>query len=152
MRFWRRHQGIRAMLATLLALQAGCSSWRVQPVAPATLLAEHPPSRVRLTLTDGSKVELHDPRLANDTVVGMKHATNSRPEDRTALKPQAADTVTVALAQVDSVAVRKGDAGKSVGLFLGIVIGLVLVSAAVCAATDCLDYSLGGFGATPAGD
>ena len=146
MRFWNRHQGMRAGLSTLLALQAGCSSWRVQPVAPAALLAEQPPSRVRLTLTDSSRVELHCPRLVNDTVIGVRHVTTAC----TAAKPvPASDSLSVPLARVDSVAVRKGDVGKSIGLFFGIIGGVVVVFSVLCAATDCLDFTMSGFEFTP---
>lgn len=148
MRFWRRHQGMRAVLSTLLVLQAGCSSWRVQPVAPAALLAEPPSSRVRLTLTDSSRVELHCPRLVNDTVVGVRRVTTTC----MAVGPvPAGDSLSVPLARVDSVAVRKGDVGKSIGLFFGVIAGVLVIFTAVCAATDCLDFSLGGFEVTPGG-
>lgn len=147
MQFWRRHQGIRAGLAVLLlALHAGCSSWRVQPAAPAEVLAEQPHKRVRLTLVDSGRVEIHCPRLANDSVIGVRSDTTGC----RAIAPAAArDSVAVALSQVDSVAVRKADVGKSIGLFFGVIAGVLVIFTAVCAATDCLTYNTPVLGASP---
>ncbi len=146
MRFWRRHPGIRAVLALLLALQAGCSTWRVQPVAPAEVLAEQPHKRVRLTLVDGGRVEIHCPRLVSDSVIGVRSDTTGC----RAVAPAAArESVAVALSQVDSVALRKPSAGRSIGLFFGVILGVLVVFAAVCAATDCLTYSTPVLGTSP---
>ncbi|MDH4131331.1 MAG: hypothetical protein OEV95_05940 [Gemmatimonadota bacterium] len=41
MRYWRRHSGLRALLAVLVLIaQAACTSWRTQQVTPEELLRE----------------------------------------------------------------------------------------------------------------
>lgn len=98
----------------LVALLAACHTWRTQPVSPAELLAS-PPPQVRLKLHDGRRIVVRQPAIRADTVVSQ--APN--------------DPVTLALGEVDSVAVRKADTGKT----LGLVFLIVGVPALLCAAS-----------------
>ena len=100
----------------VLVLLAACHSWRTQPVSPAELLATSPPPQVRLRLHDGRRVVVRQPALRADTVVSQASG----------------DPFALALAEVDSVAVRKGDTGKTIGLVLLIVGVPALVCAAAC--------------------
>jgi len=101
--------------AAALALLAACHAWRTQPVSPAELLAASPPPEVRLRLHDGRRIVVRAPALHADTVVS-----------------QAADhPFALPLGEVDSVAVRKGDTAKA----LGLVFLIVGVPALLCAAT-----------------
>jgi len=52
----------------LACFLAGCSSWRVQP-APAT--SHEAPERARITLSDGSVVELRSLEIRGDSVFGV---------------------------------------------------------------------------------
>ena len=109
----------------LVALLAACHTWRTQPVSPAELLAS-PPPLVRLKLHDGRRIVVRHPAIRADSVVSQA------PNDPFAL----------ALGEVDSVAVRKGDAGKTIGL----VVLILGVPTMLCAATCEFgpDFSFGG--------
>jgi len=107
----RRHA--RSSRIVLVVLLAACHTWRTQPESPANLLAASPPPQVRLRLHDGRRIVVQRPALRADTVVSQA------PDDPFA----------VALGEVDSVAVRKGDTGKT----LGLVFLMVGVPALLCA-------------------
>jgi len=64
---------------------------------------------------------------------------NARPDTAVAT----ADTVAFALADVQSVAVRKRAPLKAIGLTVGILGGVMLGAAAACA-NDCYSIDLGG--------
>jgi hypothetical protein len=83
-------------------------------VSPAELLAS-PPPQVRLKLHDGRRIVVRQPAIRADTVVSQ--APN--------------DPLALALGEVDSVAVRKADTGKT----LGLVFLIVGVPALLCAAS-----------------
>jgi len=117
----------RAGATLLLAVLGACSSWRVQPVAPAQVLGQSPPSQVRLRLHDGRRVVVRQPVLRSDSVV------SASPGDSSAL----------AIAEVDSLEVRKGDAAKTIGL-VALIVGTPMI---LCAATCDFGPDFGsGFG------
>ena len=101
----------------VVALVAACHTWRTQPVSPAEMLAASSPPQVRLHLHDGRRIVVRQPMLRADTVVSQA------PNDPFAL----------ALGEVDSVALRKGDTGKA----LGLVFLIVGVPALLCVAGGC---------------
>jgi hypothetical protein len=98
-----------------VVLFAACHTWRTQSVRPAEVLAA-PPAQVRLSLHDGRRVVVRHPALRADTVVSQAPG----------------DPFAMALTAVDSVALRKGDAAKTVGLVLLIVGVPALLCAAAC--------------------
>jgi len=59
----------RTTLAALL-LSLGCATWQPAAEAPAVLILEQQPPRVRLTLDDGSHVVVRAPRLIEDSIHG----------------------------------------------------------------------------------
>jgi len=84
------------------------------------------PDKVRLTQTDGSRVELMAPEVRVDTVVGTVTS---------------GDTVSIALSRVQKVEVRESDSLKGLGLFLGIV--AVVAGLAVLMASGMDDMPIG---------
>lgn len=101
-----------------LFVLTGCTGWRTAPVSPVDLLTPEPPSRIRITRVDESRVELHHPQLAGDTIIDGRARRGIRTK--------------VPLSDVASVAVRKWDPLKTAGLVLGtaavgavVAIGLV---------------------------
>lgn len=95
-------------VALLVAYGQACFSWRTLPVAPEAFPASDPPSVVRVTLTDRSRLELTSARIAQDTLWGV----DTRSEN----------PVTVALAQVQRLEAMHFSAGKTVGLTLGVLV------------------------------
>ena len=73
------------------------------------VISEEQPSKVRLTLTDGSTVVLEQPVVSGDTLTGVGEG----------------EQVTIPVSGVTDVAVRKTNAGKTIGL--GVLVGGVIV-------------------------
>ncbi len=120
----------RAIATGLLLLYVpGCTSWRVQSVPAAELFADRPPDRVRIDSQDGSRLTLGHPRLSGDSIVGLVKR----------------DTTGIPLDAVDRVAVRRGDALKTVGLTALIIGAGVAAFYAIVAATL---YSGGDWGSS----
>ena len=88
-------------------------------MAPRRVIEEERPWKVRVTRTDGTSVEIDRPIVLNDSIVPM-------------------DEVSVAtripLADVLSLEVRRGSAGRSVGFVLRFVV--VLLGGGIVAGYD----------------
>jgi hypothetical protein len=110
------------VLATVLLQASGCSSWHAEPGAnAAVLIATTSPSRVRLQFHTGQRLELRNPALDHDTLIGMVGHDSAR----------------AAIADIATVAQRRFSAGRTaarVGLSLGVLFGL---AALACAADPC---------------
>jgi hypothetical protein len=65
---------MRRLIACVLlpCYLAACSSWKTQEIAPEQVLAEEQPDTVRVTLTDGSQVEVYQPAASGDTLMGLR--------------------------------------------------------------------------------
>jgi hypothetical protein len=99
---------------------AGCSSWRVEQVSPAQLLSERGPVPVRIVRSDGSRLVLEQPKVSGDSLSGFSDGRRRA----------------VPLRDVNSVATRHGDVGKSVLVGLGIVGGAFAIAAIGYAASN----------------
>ena len=117
----------RVISGILLPLYlSSCTSWQVPPVSPEQAVTEDQPSKVRLTLTDSSQLEMEQPRMVGDTMRGLvKGGADDSPVERDVL-----------LADIATLRVQKTDVTKSILLPLGIVAGvfvvLVVVAVVVC--------------------
>jgi hypothetical protein len=109
-----------------VSLLAGCSTWRVQEVTPTFQGKE--PERVRVTRTDGSELVVDRPRLTADSLVGESRQT----------------PITIPLSDVQTLAVRRGDTGKTLVLIGGLTGALFVIGSV--AMEDCCGaaISLGG--------
>jgi hypothetical protein len=103
----------RSAAALVLATLGGCSSWQVQPVAPAELVSGSSPSQVRVQLHDGRRMVLRRPAVRADSLVS------------------AVDETGVGMAEIDSIALRRFSAPRTVGL-TALIFG---VPALLCAAS-----------------
>ncbi len=120
----------RRILSCILlpAYLSSCTAWHVQSASPAQVVQEEQPSQIRVTTTSDSVVILLEPGVSGDTLIGfVKRDFSGAPDTASALK--------IPLADISHVALHKTNAGKSVLLGLGIVVGLVAVMVAVVAAT-----------------
>src|SRR5882762_7939659 len=64
------------LAAFVAAGPTACASWRKQPAGPDALLKrDHPPRVMRLKLADGSAVEITDPVIRGDSLVGQVKVT-----------------------------------------------------------------------------
>lgn len=96
-----------AMLMLALA-GTGCRAWHVESVPPKELLRQPGVEAVRVTRFDKSKVEIWDPVLQGDSIVG--HPTE-----------RAIARLVMPLAQVETIAIRKKSFGRTLLIGFGIV-------------------------------
>ncbi len=104
-----------AVMMVLTLASSGCLAWRVESVPPKELLKNPGVEAVRVTRADKSKVEIWDPVLKGDSIVG--HPTE-----------RAIARLVMPLSQVESIAVRKKSFGRTLLIGLGII-GAVTVYA-----------------------
>jgi hypothetical protein len=57
-------------IVVLAASLGACHSWRAEGVAPSAVITEKKPSSVRITKTDSSRVEMYNPAISGDSLVG----------------------------------------------------------------------------------
>ena len=113
----------RSIAALLFTLQlAGCTSWHVETLPPAELIAQQQPSRERVVDEAGKRVMLYGPEVRGDSLVGRPGAASK-------------GSRAVHLAGVRSVSTSHFNAGGTVGLVLGVGGLAVLTFAVVLAAT-----------------
>lgn len=92
-------------------------------MTPEALIRDRAPATIRITRTDHSRVVVHRPVVEGDSVAGL--LSRDEPKDG------AAAPITISLNAIESVAIRRFDVLKTVGVVL-------LVDLAWCAATQCL--------------
>ena len=121
---------VRRVLSSILlpVYLASCTSWQVQTVSPEQVVTEDQPSKIRVTLTDSSELEMEQPRIVGDTLRGLVKGGADGERD-------------VLLADIATVRVKKTDTGNSVLLGLGIAAGVFAV-AAVAFVIDCHNRNL----------
>jgi hypothetical protein len=104
----------RPLTIGLLAstLLSACTSWQVQPVAPEQFVATQHPSSVRVQRLDGSRAVVDDPRIEGESLHGL---TGGKP-------------IIVPTAEIYQIAVKRGDTGKSIGLTVGILVGVIVIA------------------------
>lgn len=108
----------RAVAALLLTLYLpSCVFWSATKTPlPELTGTEAPPALVRVTTTEGSKLELQDPRVHDDTLIG-----GAVPDT---------GWVSVALADISKVEVRKKNTLKTIGagaLILALLYGVAVL-------------------------
>jgi hypothetical protein len=118
----------RRFVAALLlsAYLPACTAYHQteQPLAQLTA-SPKPVGRLCITKRNGVRVEVREPRVISDSLVGQ-----------TSTPGQAEGRVAIALAEIQSSAVRKFDAGKTVAVLVIIGGSIALMSAAMNAMMD----------------
>jgi hypothetical protein len=102
----------RCGLALIALAAIACKTWQVQPGTPTNALqwAMADSTRiVRLTLRSGATVELYEPGLVGDSIVGLGNPRRER--------------VAFAVADVRSVARRDVSAGRTALAIVGVALG-----------------------------
>jgi hypothetical protein len=117
----------RLLLGTAAATAPACTSLRVQQGQARAPLPEGKDGQLRLSLRSGAVLYMYDAQIVGDSIVGF---------DRPASRTNAA-RLAVRTDEVDAVAVRKGDAFKTV---LAVVGGTIAVLSMVLLAA-CLSLS-----------
>jgi len=132
---WRESCGRRVVAGVLMAALAvqlsGCTRWVAYQEPPGRVLTKKSPERVRVTLTDGTRVEVFRPQILNDTLAG--YASRASP-------PESADTadIRIAVADIGRIEVRQANLG---GIVVLVAAGILLVVGVIVLTGDDL-YSL----------
>ena len=105
------HPVPRRLLVVLLLLTGACTSWHVETMPPAELVAERKPDRVRVRLVDRSRIVLFTPAVLGDSLVGTLDGGRR----------------TVSLAEVNEIAVRRGNTLGTIG-FVGALVAASLAT------------------------
>ena len=113
---------IRSLSVALLLTAAGCHSWRTQPgPAPDAVARLNGGGTIRVLRRDHSTVELRNPQVVGDSIVGLFGDPPVR--------------ATVAVADVERIDARRVNAAKTGGLAVGtFVIGTIVAAAALTVA------------------
>jgi hypothetical protein len=110
----------------------------IDELSPQRVIAEERPDKVRVTLTDGSQVELADPVVVGDTLRGLE----MRAEWVNGLtRRESSEQWSRPLADVSGLELRKTDALLTTALITGIAVAVAGVTAAVVYSS--LDMSWG---------
>lgn len=99
--------------AGLMLSATGCVAWRVESVPPMELLRGGGVPAVRVAKPDRSKVEIFDPHLEGDSLVG--HPTN-----------RAIARVAIPLAQIQTIETRSHSFGRTILLTLAVAGGVAV--------------------------
>ena len=110
---------VRRLIACILlpCYLVACMSWKTQDASPQQVIAEEP-DKVRVTLTDGSQVEVFQPVVSGDTLIGLQDWKSSGDSLRT--------EVSIPLTDVSAIEVRETDTEWTILAVFG---GLVVVAA-----------------------
>jgi hypothetical protein len=134
-----RDSAVRRLVAILicgafLIQTSGCMGWSTQQKPPAQVLTEKSYDRARVTSNDGRRVEVYQPRVVGDTLVGF----TSQPSEKK--EPKA---IAIPVSDIRYVEVQKVSAGKTILLAAGIGLTVLLIAAA-SSLSDWGDWGNGG--------
>ena len=129
----------RAVLLLFLVLHlTACSTWQgIATTSPAAVIEATQPDRVRVTMPGGIQMELENPAVDGDELVG-RSVENERLDGTLNFIQTFVPTDSVPVADILMLEVKKFSMGRTIGLF-----GLVFVAAPVflvlvsCATGSC---------------
>lgn len=114
---------VRLAFISMLGVAAtACMTWKNQPAPPSQFVREKSPDRVKITRSDGSMIELVQPVISGDTLIG-----------RWADSKDMASRVFIPVSDVRSIAVQRVHAGKTALLITGVGLTAMAVIAAATA-------------------
>ncbi len=104
----------RPVAALLFVLQvAGCTTWHVETIPPAEVIAHRHPDQLRVEGMDGKRMMFYGPQVEGDSLRGREW-------------PASTGSRAVPLDGVRSVSTSRFNAGRTIGLVLGIPAAAVL--------------------------
>ena len=120
------HASPRRTVATLLLLAylPACTAWVSEGPTPAQYVQAAAPRSVRVVKHDGSHLQVADPTIQGDTLVG-RHSAGLAQHD-------SSYRIAVPLSAEQAVQLHKFSLGRTVGLILGIQLFGLLITKATC--------------------
>lgn len=134
---------LAALLSALLAVN--CTSWRREKTSPRDVLTAQKRDQVRVTLVGGARLELRDPWIEGDSLLGYQGTVPTGGE-RTRWPHRRSDAVAIPLESVLHVELPHLDAGKSIGLVLGIGVTIAVVAILLDSGHESTPVTFGGGG------
>jgi hypothetical protein len=119
-----------ATLVMTVSLLGGCSTWRMQGLAPATAIsATSTPPHVRITLRDETRFEVYQAVVQGDSLLGVGPAAPLRAYNygRPVAPTLSHARIAVALSDIRTLEIRTHSGGKTTLLVTGIIVGLLAV-------------------------
>jgi hypothetical protein len=98
------HLSLSVACGLLSSSVIACTRWQRQEISPERVVSEMKPSRILVTRSDSARVELVQPRVSGDSLIGSVPGR----------------AVSMPLSAVATVSVRKGNPGATIALVLGI--------------------------------
>jgi hypothetical protein len=126
------YRGI-GILLLIAPCATACTGWRVQRLAPESVLVAQQPTRMLVTRTDGSRQVLNQPSVVQDTLQGTA-------SQGTAAPGTPLGTTRIALSDVRHVSTRQFSPGNTFGLLLGmsaLAFGAFIALLAISCSGDC---------------
>jgi len=117
-----RSRYARCVLVPVMAVTvlSACSTWKVERLAPAQVVTEKQPDRVRLTTANRGRITLVNPWTADDAILGHP------PHGRHALK---SDTLRVPTYSVTRVEINNSDVARTlVAVALVVTVGHIIIT------------------------
>ncbi len=124
---------VRRIIACILlpCYLVACSTWKTQEASPQQVIQDEQHDKVRVTLTDGSQVEVFRPVVSGDTLRGFGS------EDRTSRETTQGDEVSIPLADVSTVETRGTDALLTTAFVFATVVVVAAIALNVAVAIYC---------------
>lgn len=128
----------RRMIALLLLVLyvPACTGWMEQSQPVPQVVAEKRPDEVRVYLRDGRRVDLREPRVEGDSLVGRERLAQAG-TTRTPEWPRAA----YALADIQRLETKETDSGKT---WMAVAVIAAVSIALIAALASSMDFDLGG--------
>jgi hypothetical protein len=125
-----RSRYVRRVLVPVMAVSvlSACGKWTYQAMAPSRVVSEKEPSRVRLTMLDGGRMDLGDPIVSGSEIIGHPVHGPNGPEHYTLR------------AATDSVAAIEIREINVLATVLMVPLGLVFVVGAVLSGAYCNSF------------
>ena len=112
---------VRKFTALLALSGTACTTMRVSTEPPPVVVSSRKSiDRARLLLKDGRKVDIYQPSLNGDTIVGFTHHEQSTARQRLA----------VATADIVNVSLPKFSAGRTILAVTATVVGIAIIAGA----------------------
>jgi hypothetical protein len=115
---------VAAVIAILAA--TGCMRWDVVTADPRSFVETEQPSLIRVTLADQSRVEIREPIVAGDSIASHQDCERAvTPDGRVHCT---AGTGGVTVERIESLEVRRVDAGSSITGVSLVLLALIAVA------------------------
>ena len=126
---WRRGSSSFHLVSalTLVMFGLGCTTWKKPDVPPEQVITEKRPDHVRVIQSNQAELELWNPQISNDSLVGQVQRSDST------------NFSGVPLANVKEVQVRGVSAGKTVLLIAGVGVTALIIGAIAASDDEYFD-------------